>query len=262
MMTSTSSNWQQRTFHSDSLDLKEVLDRQDRIPGFSSGALAQSHVLLIGAGGLGGQVAGGLVRKGTGRLTICDPDVVEESNLNRQAFYRRDLHQPKAVRLAQNAALEGHSGSIVIGHYVAFRRESAARLCKGVSLAICGVDNNQTRAFASQYLRSRGIPCVFCSVNESADYAWIFAQEQSGACLGCVFPRIAAASDARRRCRAVPAVLDILQLSGAVVLYVCDSLLMQRQRRWNFRDFHFVGGAADLAVSVPVRSGCELCGGE
>lgn len=46
--------------------------------------LRESHVLVVGLGGVGGYAAEQLCRAGIGRLTIVDGDTVSESNLNRQ----------------------------------------------------------------------------------------------------------------------------------------------------------------------------------
>ncbi len=46
--------------------------------------LLQSHVAIIGLGGLGGTVTEILARLGVGGLTLVDGDVFDESNLNRQ----------------------------------------------------------------------------------------------------------------------------------------------------------------------------------
>lgn len=48
--------------------------------------LFQSHVIIVGCGGLGGFVAEMLTRIGVGALTLIDGDVFEEHNLNRQNF--------------------------------------------------------------------------------------------------------------------------------------------------------------------------------
>lgn len=59
-------------------------------------------VFIAGCGGLGGQVAAQLCRLGAGRLRLCDCDVFEESNLNRQRFCtEKALGQPKAEVTAQ-----------------------------------------------------------------------------------------------------------------------------------------------------------------
>ena len=46
--------------------------------------LKQSHVVVVGLGGVGGYAAEQLCRAGIGKLTIVDADEVNESNLNRQ----------------------------------------------------------------------------------------------------------------------------------------------------------------------------------
>lgn len=46
--------------------------------------LKKKKVLICGVGGVGSFVAEALARSGVGHLTLCDFDVVDESNLNRQ----------------------------------------------------------------------------------------------------------------------------------------------------------------------------------
>lgn len=46
--------------------------------------LAKARVLVVGVGGVGGYVVEVLARAGVGELTLCDGDVVDISNINRQ----------------------------------------------------------------------------------------------------------------------------------------------------------------------------------
>lgn len=57
---------------------------------------------IAGAGGLGSNCAAALVRVGIGRLVICDFDRVEESNLNRQLYFRDQIGQLKVEALKTN----------------------------------------------------------------------------------------------------------------------------------------------------------------
>lgn len=59
--------------------------------------LQQSHILVLGLGGVGAYAAEMLVRAGVGEITIVDGDIVEETNLNRQLpALHSTLNQPKS----------------------------------------------------------------------------------------------------------------------------------------------------------------------
>ena len=65
-------------------------------------ALESARVGIAGAGGLGSNCAMHLVRAGVKHLTVVDFDVVNESNLNRQFFFRDQLGQKKVEALKEN----------------------------------------------------------------------------------------------------------------------------------------------------------------
>jgi hypothetical protein len=64
------SDWKQRT---------QLLIGEDGLQ-----KLEQSHVLVVGLGGVGSYAAEALVRAGVGKMTIVDGDVVDPTNKNRQ----------------------------------------------------------------------------------------------------------------------------------------------------------------------------------
>lgn len=61
------------------LDRIETLVSKEKIR-----KLRSKRVLICGVGGVGSFVAEGLARSGVGKITLCDFDVVDASNLNRQ----------------------------------------------------------------------------------------------------------------------------------------------------------------------------------
>ena len=65
-------------------------------------ALESVRVGIAGAGGLGSNCAMHLVRAGVKHITIADFDVVNESNLNRQFFFRDQIGQKKVEAIKVN----------------------------------------------------------------------------------------------------------------------------------------------------------------
>jgi len=58
----------------------------------------------------------------------------------------------------------------------------------------------------------------------------------------------------------VPAVKDILKVTAGLALYAIDSLLMERNRNWNYRRVHLAGFAPDESAILKRNLECELCG--
>ena len=64
--------------------------------------LESVRVGIAGAGGLGSNCAMHIVRAGVTHLTVVDFDVVNESNLNRQFFFRDQIGMKKVEALKEN----------------------------------------------------------------------------------------------------------------------------------------------------------------
>jgi sulfur carrier protein ThiS adenylyltransferase len=63
--------------------------------------LQSASVGIAGLGGLGSNVAVSLVRLGIGKLVLVDFDLVEQTNLNRQYYFRRNIGQKKTDALKE-----------------------------------------------------------------------------------------------------------------------------------------------------------------
>src|SRR5262249_48661026 len=159
-------------------------------------------------------------------------DIVEVSNLNRQRFYERDLGKNKAIALAQNLQPECIIETEIRSYALRFEEAIAQGIDLSCDVAICGVDNNTARIFASRHFRAIGIPAVFTAVSSDGDHGYVFVQDVAGPCLSCVFPDIV--NDDRFPCPGTPAISDVIQLIGALCAYAVDSIQMARQRRWNY----------------------------
>lgn len=87
------------TFNGVKTPTRELLKRAmvERHSAEMDEKLENASVGIAGLGGLGSNVAMALARAGIGRLTICDFDLVDISNLNRQNYYIRHIGHKKTA---------------------------------------------------------------------------------------------------------------------------------------------------------------------
>ncbi|MCH5344612.1 MAG: HesA/MoeB/ThiF family protein [Acetatifactor sp.] len=133
------------------------------VPALSRGeceSLAEKSVCVIGCGGLGGYVTELLARVGVGRLTLVDPDVFKESNLNRQLFATEHNLGMRKVEVAAERISTVNSSVAVRKIPESLSEENAARLLTGHDVAVDALDNIPTRLLLAKHCRNLSIPLV------------------------------------------------------------------------------------------------------
>ncbi|KPN13650.1 thiamine biosynthesis protein MoeB [Bacillus australimaris] len=151
-------------------------------------ALAESHVLIIGAGALGTASAEGLVRSGIGTLTIVDRDYVEYSNLQRQQLYTEldaKAHVPKAA--AAKKRLEQINHEVTIHALI---EDADARLLRPLfqkaDIVVDATDNFETRMVMNDLSIETKTPWIYgACVSSQGMYMTILPDKTP--CLSCVF---------------------------------------------------------------------------
>jgi molybdopterin/thiamine biosynthesis adenylyltransferase len=143
-------------------------ERYSRNQKFLSSAdqhrLLQSHVAIIGLGGLGGAVTEILARLGIGGLTLVDGDVFDESNLNRQLLSSpARLGEKKALAAASRVSEINPAVEIrAIGDF--FSADNSEIILAGADLAVDCLDSIPTRFLLERACRSAGIPMVSAAI--------------------------------------------------------------------------------------------------
>jgi molybdopterin/thiamine biosynthesis adenylyltransferase len=156
------------------------------VGGAGQVALANSHVVLVGCGGIGSPALQYLAAAGIGRLTLVDSDVVEESNLQRQTIFTpADLGRAKAEVAAEwvcrfDSGLEAHA---VVGRV---RADNAAQIPKDAHLVLDGCDNFATRLAVSDACVSMGVALTSAAIGRFQGQIANFAGHLSGeSCYRC-----------------------------------------------------------------------------
>jgi len=142
--------------------------RQTRLPEIGTAGAARlkaGHVMIVGVGALGSQVAELLGRAGIRKLTLVDPDVVDASNLQRQMLYgERDveLGLPKVVA-ARARLLQINSALDIDVHATEFDAAFLARtgLPADIDVLVDGLDGLDARLQLNAAAVAAGVPYVY-----------------------------------------------------------------------------------------------------
>lgn len=162
--------------------------------GQSGSSPGRGRVLLIGAGGLGSGAALGLAAAHAAgvlspglRLTVVDPDVVEQSNLPRQVLHRaQDVGRPKADS-AGDAVRRVSPRFDVRAERAAVTPETIGGLLAGADVVISAVDNFPSRYMINDACVSAEIPLAEAGVLRFEGLVML-ARPPGGPCYRCLFP--------------------------------------------------------------------------
>ena len=141
--------------------IPERYSRQQAIVGEDGQRLlAQKKVLIIGCGGLGGNLIENMLRIGVGSITAVDPDRFEESNLNRQLLSTEPLlGTPKAEAAAARAKAVNPAVAFCALPR-AFSAETGDELVRGCDLVLDGLDNVADRLTLEDICARQNVPLV------------------------------------------------------------------------------------------------------
>ena len=143
---------------------RKIYNREEMIIGPKGlEKLWQSHVMVLGLGGVGGSAFEALLRSGIGEITVVDNDVVDETNLNRQALARLSSIGKKKTDVAQMMR-DDISPRIQVHAVEAFvLPENLPELFeRKPDFVIDCIDTVSTKIALAVFCEQAGIPLVSC----------------------------------------------------------------------------------------------------
>lgn len=150
--------------------------------------LAETSVLLVGAGGLGSPLALYLAAAGVGRIGLVDFDAVDLTNLQRQVLYgTSDLGRPK-LEAAHERLRDLNPDVRYDLHPTRLTRENALALLEPYDIVADGTDNFATRYLVNDACVLLGKPNVYGSIFRFEGQASVFGVP-GGPCYRCLYDR-------------------------------------------------------------------------
>lgn len=150
--------------------------------------LLDSHVAIIGLGGLGSPVALYLASAGVGQLTLVDDDIVELSNLQRQIIHgESDLTKSKVQSAAESiSAINAECRVTTIENRL--ERSALEALVKKVDVVVDCTDNFASRFVLNEVTQQLSTPLVSGAAIRMEGQVTVYDARQKGsACYQCVY---------------------------------------------------------------------------
>ncbi|MEZ4800760.1 MAG: ThiF family adenylyltransferase [Flavobacteriales bacterium] len=148
--------------------------RLDKIGEQGQKRLAESSVLVVGAGGLGCPVLMSLCEAGIGKIGVVDFDHVEVSNLSRQwLFTEKDIGQPKVF--AAFRELNARNSKVdVLPFYNRLTDKNAAEFISSFDVVVDATDNFDIRYLLNDVCFRLKKPFVFGAVYKYEGQVGVF----------------------------------------------------------------------------------------
>jgi molybdopterin/thiamine biosynthesis adenylyltransferase len=224
--------------------------------------LVDSHVLVVGAGGLGSPVALYLAASGVGHITIADHDVVDLTNLQRQiAHTTARVGQPKVDSASQAMlALNPEVRVTAFPHKLDGAQLDA--LVPAVRVVVDCCDNFETRQAVNAACVKYKVPLVSgAAIRMDGQLAVYDARDEKSPCYACIFPPDQAPEEVRCSTMGVLAplvgVIGTMQAMEAVkVITGIGSRLTGRLQMLDGRGMEW------SEVRLQRNAACSVCGGQ
>jgi len=177
--------------------------------------LLGAHALLIGAGGLGSPVALYLASAGVGRITICDGDAVDLTNLQRQIVHRTaSIGEPK-VESARSTLAAINPGVEVIAVHERLTESRILELAGSADVVLDGSDNFATRHAVNRACVSLRKALVSGAAVRFDGQVAVFDMRRNDApCYACLFPE--SGTEEEVRCAVMGVFAPITGIIGTV----------------------------------------------
>jgi molybdopterin/thiamine biosynthesis adenylyltransferase len=160
--------------------------------------LLDANVLIIGLGGLGSPAALYLAASGVGKLTLCDHDTVDFSNLQRQIIHRTStVNQPKVV--SARVALQDINPEVeCIALDMRVDAERLHELAGQADVVLDCSDNFATRYAVNRACLNQRKPLVSGAAIQFDGQISVFDfRRDDTACYNCLFPEDSVAAELR-----------------------------------------------------------------
>lgn len=223
--------------------------------------ILNSHCLVIGAGGLGSPVSIYLASSGIGKITICDFDDVDISNLQRQILHNDKSIGTNKAFSARKFLNKINSETTIIPINKKLNIDGMTKIAKNVDVIIDCSDNFKTRYALNKIAFNLKKPLVSGAAIKFDGQISVFDfRKSTSPCYECLFPD--SKSEVELRCADHGVFSPLVGIIGStqaaeaikIILDLGDSL-MSRLLLLNSKDMTWKD------IKIIKDKSCKVCSG-
>jgi adenylyltransferase/sulfurtransferase len=221
--------------------------------------LLDAKVLIIGMGGLGSPVALYLASSGIGTLGLCDFDVVELSNLQRQIIHTTKSIGKTKVDSAEDTIWRINPDVRIIKHPQKLKQKALNAIVKKYDLVMDCSDNFSTRFAINKACFEHKTPLVSGAVIRMEGQVSVYdSRDHSSPCYQCLYPISSEVTDTCSTNGVLAPVAGIIGAIQATEAIKCllnlptlmGRLLLHDAKKMQFRE-----------IKLKRDANCPCCGG-
>ena len=221
--------------------------------------LLASHVLIVGAGGLGSAAALYLGSAGAGHITVVDDDTVDATNLQRQiAHTLADIGQPKAQSIQRSIAAINPDVKVSVVKERA-GDDLLLELVKSADVVLDCTDNFKTRHALNRACVAHSKPLVSgAAIRFDGQIAVYDPRDPSSPCYACVFPETSLPEEAQ--CATMGVVAPLVGIIGSMQAFEAIKLVLKVGKPLTGRLLMLDGLSMTWSeLHIPRDSACRVC---
>lgn len=222
--------------------------------------LLEGHALIVGAGGLGAPVSLYLAASGVGRLTICDDDDVDLTNLQRQIVHFTDSIGERKVESARRTLARINPQTVVDTIAERVAGEKLEQLIHAADVVVDCSDNFGTRHAINRACVKFAKPLVSgAGVRFDGQVTVFDLRKPDSPCYHCLFPQSGDVEE--MRCAVMGVFAPLVGIIGSIQAAEALKLLMDVGRNLTGRLLLLDALAMEWrTVRLSKDLDCAVCG--
>lgn len=220
--------------------------------------LLNSHVLIVGLGGLGSPAALYLAGAGIGKLTLVDDDDIHLSNLQRQILFTTDDIARSKSQVAQQRLTRLNPDIELVSLQQRLKGDALRHAVSRADVVLDCTDNMATRQEINAACVALNIPLITASAVGFGGQLMVLTPPWEQGCYRCLWPDDV---EPERNCRTAGIVGPVVGMMGT--LQALEAIKLLSGIETPSGELRLFDGKTSQWRSLALRraSGCPVCGG-